>query len=75
MIAETHGIPLQISHHAGGMGDVRARALKTVEEAMGRGVKIGHDNIPWACAPTTVLALLPPWLFDGGTKIGTELNR
>jgi N-acyl-D-aspartate/D-glutamate deacylase len=68
-VAEAHRIPLHLSHHAGGaLGDlsVRARALQAVREAIDRGVAIGHDNIPWACGPTTVLALLPPRLFDGG---------
>jgi N-acyl-D-amino-acid deacylase len=45
---------------------VRARAVRAVNAAMDRGVKIGHDNMPWACGPTTALAMLPPWLFDGG---------
>ncbi|MBL7177104.1 MAG: amidohydrolase family protein [Desulfobacteraceae bacterium] len=77
-IAESNKLPLQISHHAGGtMGDmtIRDRALKAIKEAMDRGVEIGHDNIPWACGPTTVLALLPPWLFDGGVKKGLDRLR
>ncbi len=65
-IAETNRIPLHLSHHAGGSGEVRSRTIQFIKEAQDRGVPIGHDNIPWAFGPTTILALLPPWLFDGG---------
>lgn len=67
-VAETNKIPLHISHNAGGGRDpkVRVRAYQAIEEARGRGVEIGHDNMPWACGPTTLLALLPPWLYVGG---------
>jgi len=71
-VAERNRIPLQLSHHAGGLGEVRARAVQAVREAVDRGVKIGHDNIPWAFGPTTILALLPPWLFDGGVEAALE---
>ena len=66
-VAETVGIPLQISHHAGGgIGRSRKLAIKAINEALERGVKIGHDNIPWANASTTILSLFPPIYFDGG---------
>lgn len=65
-IAETNHIPLHLSHHASGGGDVKSRIARIINEAKDRGVPIGHDNIPWTFAPTTILALLPPWLFDGG---------
>jgi N-acyl-D-amino-acid deacylase len=65
-IAEVNKIPLHISHHAGGSGLVRKRALKVIEEARSRGLKIGHDNMPWAGGCTAILAHLPPWLLDGG---------
>lgn len=68
-IAETNRIPLHLSHHAGGRGEVRTRTAQFIKEAQDRGVPIGHDNIPWAFGPTTILALLPPWLFDGGLDI------
>jgi len=50
----------------------RVNAVKAINEATERGVEIGHDNMPWACGPTTVLALLPPWLFDGGVDKALE---
>ncbi len=69
-VAEKNNIPLQISHHCGGgIGRVRKRSLKLVQEAMERGVKINHDNIPWPNSSTTALAWFPPWLFDGGINL------
>jgi N-acyl-D-amino-acid deacylase len=65
-VAEKNKIPLHISHHAGGSGQVRRRALKIIEEAKERGMKIGHDNMPWAGGCTAILAHLPPWMLDGG---------
>ena len=65
-IAEENKIPLHISHHASFGAQVRARAIKAINEAMDRGVEIGHDNIPWFTGSTTFLSLFPPWLFDGG---------
>jgi N-acyl-D-amino-acid deacylase len=77
-IAERHGVPLHLSHHAGGtLGEkgTRAGALRAVARALDRGLAIGHDNIPWACGPTTVLALLPPRLFAKGVARGLEALR
>jgi N-acyl-D-amino-acid deacylase len=77
-IAERHGVPLHLSHHAGGtLGEkgTRAGALRAVEQALDRGLEIGHDNIPWATGPTTVLALLPPRLFTNGVANGVEALR
>jgi N-acyl-D-amino-acid deacylase len=66
-VAEINNIPLQISHHAGGgLSRARKLAIKAIEEAIKRGVKIGHDNIPWPTRRTTVLKIFPAWLFDGG---------
>ncbi|TFG14936.1 MAG: hypothetical protein EU535_02415 [Promethearchaeota archaeon] len=69
-VAEKNNIPLQISHHCGGgIGRVRKRSIKLVQDAIERGVKINHDNIPWPNSSTTALAWLPPWLFDGGINL------
>jgi N-acyl-D-amino-acid deacylase len=69
-VAEKNNIPLQISHHCGGgVGIVRKRSLKLVQEAIERGVRISHDNIPWPNSSTTALAWFPPWLFDGGINL------
>ncbi len=69
LIAEKNKIPLHISHHAGGgIGRTRKLALRAIESAIDRGVKINHDNIPWPNSSTTVFSLFPPWLFDGGLE-------
>ncbi len=66
-VAEKNGIPMQISHHAGGgLSRTRKLAIKAIEEATKRGVKIGHDNIPWPTRRTTALKIFPAWLFEGG---------
>ncbi len=66
-VAERNKIPLHLSHHAGG-GISRARkvVLKEIGEAIKRGLKISHDNIPFPNSSTTVLNLFPPWAFEGG---------
>ncbi len=73
LIAEENKIPLHLSHHAGGLGQVRANALKLIEAAKKRGLNIGHDNMPWAGGCTAVLAHFPPWILDGG--IDKCINR
>jgi len=66
-IAEKNKIPLHISHHAGGdFGRVTTLAKRAVKKAIARGVKIGHDNMPYAGGCTSILAHLPPWVLDGG---------
>ncbi len=42
------------------------RANQAIEQAMGRGVEVGHDMLPWICAFTSLLAILPPRLYAGG---------
>jgi len=66
-VAEENNIPLQISHHAGGgLSRTRKLAIKAIDNAIERGVNIGHDNIPWPTRRTTVLKIFPAWLFDEG---------
>lgn len=68
-IAEKNKIPLHLSHHAGGdFGRVTTLAKRAVKKAIARGVKIGHDNMPYAGGCTAVLAHMPPWLLDGGIE-------
>ncbi len=56
-----------------GTNFVRKRTDGVINRARERGVTIGCDNMPWLCGPTSILALLPPLLFAGGTAQG--LNR
>ncbi|MEW5734529.1 MAG: amidohydrolase family protein [Thermodesulfobacteriota bacterium] len=105
-VAERAGVPLQLSHHAGGLSlplkvkriygrstraflraarlfssrpllffvfslnRARVRAEEVVRKARDRGVPVGCDNMPWFGGPTGILAMLPPWLFDGGMDRG-----
>ena len=68
-IAEKNKIPLHLSHHAGGdFGRTTTLAKRAVKKAIARGVKIGHDNMPYAGGCTAILAHMPPWLLDGGIE-------
>ncbi len=42
------------------------RAVELIGKAQERGVEIGHDMLPWICAFTSLLAILPPRLYAGG---------
>jgi len=42
------------------------RANQLVARARERGLEIGHDMLPWVCAFTSLLAILPPRLYAGG---------
>ncbi len=51
-----------------GTNKVRKKSEQIIQKAEQRGVRIGRDNMPWLCGPTSALALLPPWLLDGGIE-------
>jgi N-acyl-D-amino-acid deacylase len=42
------------------------RANQLIARARERGVEVGHDMLPWICAFTSLLAVLPPRLYAGG---------
>ncbi len=42
------------------------RANQLIARARERGVEVGHDMLPWVCAFTSLLAILPPRLYAGG---------
>jgi N-acyl-D-amino-acid deacylase len=42
------------------------RANQLIARARERGVDVGHDMLPWVCAFTSLLAILPPRLYAGG---------
>lgn len=68
-IAEKSGIALHISHlKAGGRpnwGKVHG-VLSILEEARSRGVNATCDVYPYVAGMTTITALLPPWVLEGG---------
>jgi len=67
-IAETAGLPLQISHFAprsytpAGDWD---RALERVHHARERGVEVHIDTFPYTWGPGPIAAMLPTWAFEG----------
>jgi len=65
-IAETHHIPLQLSHNSSISLGAASKARKIVAAAIERGVRIGNDNIPYASGCSTAFCALPPKLLDGG---------
>ncbi len=68
-IGEEAGIPVEISHHkASGKpnwGKVCA-TLRLMERARKRGVEVSCDVYPYTAGSTTITALLPNWVLEGG---------
>jgi N-acyl-D-amino-acid deacylase len=52
-----------------------SRACEVIARAQERGVAIGHDMLPWLCAFTSLLAILPPRLYAGGMSRMLEQLR
>jgi N-acyl-D-aspartate/D-glutamate deacylase len=75
-IAETNGIPLEISHHKvtgkSNWGRVKV-TLRLMEQARQRGVEVNCDVYPYTAGSTTVTALLPTSALEGG--VGKMLDR
>ncbi len=69
--AETNGIPIEISHHkAAGKsnwGKVNA-TLRLMKQARQRGVEVNYDVYPYIAGSTTITAILPTWVLEGGTE-------
>lgn len=70
-VAETCGVPLQISHlKAAGKsnwGSVTT-AIELVESARSRGLDVTCDVYPYSAGSTTMMSLLPPWVLEGGVS-------
>jgi len=70
-IGEKSGTPVQINHFkAAGeknWGKV-AEAFKIIEEARAKGVDITCDQYPYTAGSTTLTAILPPWVREGGVN-------
>ncbi len=75
-IGEENNIAVEISHHKSGgkenWGLVNT-SLKLMEQARSRGVEVNCDVYPYIAGNTTITALLPIWMLDGG--IGKMLER
>jgi len=70
-IGEENNIAVEISHHkASGKenwGKVK-ESLNLMEEARSRGVEVNCDVYPYTAGSTTITALLPTWVLEGGVK-------
>ncbi len=70
-IGEEAGVPVEISHHkASGKpnwGKVCA-TLRLMERARKRGVEVHCDVYPYTAGSTTITALLPNWVLEGGVN-------
>lgn len=68
-VAEKAGIPGQVVHHKAcgkkNFGLVKD-TLKVLEKARERGVDMTVDQYPYTVSSTTLRAILPPWVHEGG---------
>ncbi len=51
------------------------RLLSILEDARSRGVRVGCDQYPYTASATWLLAILPYWAQEGGTKAVAERLR
>ncbi|GHU33357.1 aminoacylase [Betaproteobacteria bacterium] len=68
-VGEANGIPVQIAHHkACGVKNWGAleKSLKLIDEARARGVDVTFNQYPYDAASTTLRAILPGWVQQGG---------
>ena len=64
-------VPIHISHFkAAGKENwnLLDDALELVEKARDGGVDVSFDQYPYSAASTTLLAILPPWMLEGGSE-------
>jgi N-acyl-D-amino-acid deacylase len=68
-IARRANVPVQISHHKAlgkaNWGTVK-ETLKMVDEARAEGLDITLDQYPYDRCSTSIRAILPPWVQEGG---------
>ncbi len=68
-IGEENNIAVEISHHKSSgkenWGKVNA-SLRLMEQARSRGVEVNCDVYPYIAGNTTITAVLPTWVLDGG---------
>ena len=77
-IGEKAKIPVEISHHkAAGKPNwgKTKETLRLMEEARARGVDVTCDQYPYKAGMTSLAALLPPWVREGGVDKMIERLR
>lgn len=70
-VGEENGIPVQIAHHkAAGVKNwgLLRQSLQLIEEARERGVDVTFNQYPYESASTTLRAILPAWVQQGGIE-------
>lgn len=70
-VGEENGIPIQIAHHkAAGPKNWGAlnESLRLIDEARARGVDVTFNQYPYNSASTTLRAILPAWVQQGGVE-------
>ncbi len=75
-VSRCSGVGLQISHlkTAGNRNWHKIKNIKTIiERARGEGVNITCDRYPYTAAATDLDAILPHWVYEGGTE--AQLQR
>lgn len=74
-LGERNSMAVHVSHHkAAGKknwGTVE-ETLKMMEEARSRGIDVTADQYPYTAACSTLRAILPPWVHEGGLSVILE---
>ena len=68
-IASTGGVPLHVSHlkvmGAPNFGNID-KVFDRIHKAQADGLEVTYDCYPYTAGMTSLGALLPPWMFEGG---------
>ncbi|HUT72895.1 MAG TPA: D-aminoacylase [Desulfatiglandales bacterium] len=73
-VARATGVDLQVSHIAPKFPNtgVSQRVIDMMQKARDEGFNVACDVHPYMAAMTFLASLLPPWVFEGGTKETTR---
>lgn len=69
-IGREAGMPVQISHLkcAGAARGSSAKLLAAIDSARDEGVEVTADQYPYTAGSTSLAAMLPPWVHEGGKE-------
>jgi len=77
-VAEKAGIPVQVHHHKAcgkkNWGLVK-ETMALIEEAREKGLDVTVDQYPYTAGSSTLRAILPPWVHEGGLEKVIERLR
>lgn len=70
-VGEVNNIPVEISHHKvkgkSNWGKVNA-TLREMENARKRGIEVNCDVYPYPASSTSIAAIMPTWILEGGIE-------